>query len=29
LENTLWQNSVLAAGRILAIVIYTGKECRA
>ena len=29
LENTLWQNTVLAAGHIAALVIYTGKECRA
>ena len=29
LENTLWQNTVLAsAGHVLALVIYTGKETR-
>ena len=29
LENTLWQNTVLASsGHVLALVIYTGKETR-
>lgn len=28
LENTLWCNTVLCAGKILAMVIYTGKETR-
>ena len=28
LENTLWCNTVLSAGKILAMVIFTGKETR-
>jgi len=28
LENTLWANTVLASGRIIALVIFTGKETR-
>ena len=28
LENTLWCNTVLSAGKILALVIFTGKETR-
>jgi phospholipid-translocating ATPase len=28
LENTIWTNTVLASNRILAVVIYTGKETR-
>jgi len=28
LENTLWSNTVLAAGKIYAMVVYTGKETR-
>eukprot|EP00756_Hemistasia_phaeocysticola_P020230 Hpha_TRINITY_DN15709_c4_g5::TRINITY_DN15709_c4_g5_i1::g.37294::m.37294/K01530/E3.6.3.1; phospholipid-translocating ATPase len=29
LENTLWQNCVLATGHCLAVVVYTGRETRA
>ena len=28
LENTMWANTVLASGKILGLVIYTGKETR-
>lgn len=28
MENTLWANTVLASGKILAMVIYTGKDTR-
>ncbi|CAD8114795.1 unnamed protein product [Paramecium sonneborni] len=28
LENTLWCNTFLASGKIQAVVVYTGKECR-
>ena len=28
LENTLWANTVLASGKIIAMVLYTGKETR-
>jgi phospholipid-translocating ATPase len=28
LENTIWTNTVLATNRVLAVVIYTGKETR-
>ena len=28
LQNTIWANSILASGKILALVIYTGEESR-
>jgi phospholipid-translocating ATPase len=28
LENTLWANTVLANGKIIGLVAYTGKETR-
>lgn len=29
LENTIWHNTILASGKVIAIVIYTGKDTRA
>lgn len=29
LENTLWHNTILASGEVIAIVIYSGKDTRA
>ena len=28
LENTLWANTYIAAGKVSAVIIYTGRECR-
>lgn len=28
MENTLWANTVLAAGNAVGVVVYTGKETR-
>lgn len=28
IDNTLWANTFVAAGKVICVVIYTGKECR-
>jgi phospholipid-translocating ATPase len=28
LENSLWANTYVAAGKVSCVVIYTGRECR-
>lgn len=28
IDNTLWANTYVAAGKVTCVVIYTGRECR-